>query len=95
MKLITLLTLILLSGCSTLFAPPAGVHYEVTYKGVVVKVDDWTNTEGVEFEYITGDTTIILKKKTVDTTTPAAVLGKIQAENTSKLIAIAAMAAGL
>ena len=80
--------LILLTGCS-MFTPPSGTHYTVKYGDIEVQVDDYTDREGVQFEYTSGDTTIILKKKSVDSATPLAALNQIQAENQSKLIDLA------
>ena len=80
--------LIFLTGCS-MFTPPSGTHYTVKYGDIEVQVDDYTDREGVQFEYTSGDTTIILKKKSVDSATPLAALNQIQAENQSKLIDLA------
>ena len=72
-----------------MFTPPSGTHYTVKYGDIEVQVDDYTDREGVQFEYTSGDTTIILKKKSVDSATPLAALNQIQAENQSKLIDLA------
>ena len=79
---------LLFSGCS-MFTPPSGTHYTVKYGEIEVSVDDYTNRSGVQFEYVSGDTKIILKKKDVDSATPLAVLNQMQAENQSKLIDLA------
>ena len=84
MKL-TLILILFLSGCSML-TPPSGTHYTVKYGEIEVEVDDYTDREGVEFEYMAGDTSIVLKKKSVDTATPAAAISKQQADNNAKLL---------
>lgn len=81
-----ILFIITLSGCASVFAPPSGTHYTLKYGEVEVNVDDWTDREGVEFEYTNGETKVILRKKSVDTATPAAALNVIQAENQSKIL---------
>jgi len=85
---IILILILLLSGCS-MFTPPSGTHYTVKYGEIEVSVDDFTNREGVQFEYVSGDTKIILKKKSVDSATPLAALNQKQAENQSKLLDLA------
>ena len=92
MKAILLIVLItFLSGCS-MFVPPSGTHYTVKYGEIEVEVDDYTDRNGVQFEYTNGDTKVVLKKKEVDTATPAAAISQKQAENNSKLLdAVAAI----
>jgi len=85
MKLIILA--LLLTGCS--LTPPSGTHYEIEKGDIKVKVDDYTNRSGIQFEYVSGDTRIILKKKDVDAATPLAALSKVQADNQSKLLDLA------
>jgi len=84
MKL-TILFALLLSGCS-MFVPPSGTHYTVKYGEIEVEVDDYTDRNGVQFEYTSGDTKVVLKKKEVDTSTPAAAISKQQADNNAKLL---------
>ncbi len=88
MKL-TLILILLLSGCS-MFVPPSGVHYTVKYGDADVTVNDYTDKKGVQFEYVKGDTKIILKKKEVDSSTPAQALNQAQAENQARLLDLAA-----
>ena len=83
-----IIILLLLTSCS-MFTPPSGTHYTVKYGEIEVTVDDYTNRSGVQFEYTSGDTKIILKKKDVDSATPLAALNKVQAENQSKLLDLA------
>jgi hypothetical protein len=72
-----------------MFVPPSGTHYTVEYGDIKASVDDYTDREGVQFEYINGDTSIVLKKKEVDSSTPAAALSQTQAENQSRLLDLA------
>ena len=70
-----------LAGCS-LFIPDTGTHYEVEYDKIKVKVSDYTDREGIEFEYTNENgTTVTLKKALVDTSTPADVIMGKSAEN--------------
>jgi len=89
MKPIIILAL-LLTGCSTLFTPPSGTHYTVKYNEIEVTVDDYTDREGIQFEYVAGDTKIVLKKESVDSATPLGALSEQQAKNQAKLLDIAA-----
>ncbi len=62
---------ILLTGCS-MFTPETGTHYEVEYNDIKVKVDDYTDREGIEFEYTNPNgTSVTLKKNEVNTSNPA------------------------
>ena len=75
-----------LAGCS-LFIPDTGTHYEVEYDKIKVKVDDYTDREGIEFEYTNENgTTVTLKKALVDTSTPADVIMGKSAENQAKAL---------
>ena len=73
-----------------MFSPPQGTHYTGKYGEIEVTVDDYTDKEGVEFEYVAGDTRIILKKESVDSATPLGALSEQQAKNQAKLLDIAA-----
>ena len=73
-----------------MFVPPSGTHYTVKYGEIEVDVADFTDRNGVEFEYIRDGATIRLKKKEVDSSTPAAALNQTQAENQSRLLDLAA-----
>ena len=80
------LVVMALSGCS-LFIPDTGTHYEVEYDKIKVKVDDYTDREGIEFEYTNENgTTVTLKKALVDTSTPADVIMGKSAENQAKAL---------
>ena len=88
MKLI-ILALPLITSCSML-TPPSGTHYTVKYHEIEVTVDDYTDREGIQFEYVAGDTKIVLKKESVDSATPLGALSEQQAKNQAKLLDIAA-----
>jgi len=86
MKILMVLVVMALSGCS-LFIPDTGTHYEVEYDKIKVKVDDYTDREGIEFEYTNENgTTVTLKKALVDTSTPADVIMGKSAENQAKAL---------
>ena len=73
-----------------MLTPPSGTHYTVKYNQIEVTVDDYTDREGIQFEYVTGDTKIVLKKESVDSATPLGALSEQQAKNQAKLLDIAA-----
>lgn len=77
---------ILLSGCS-MFTPETGTHYEVEYNDIKVKVDDYTDREGIEFEYTNPNgTSVTLKKNEVNTSNPAEVIMGKATENQAKAL---------
>ena len=81
MKVLLVLVGMSISGCQ-MFTPDTGTHYEVEYDKIKVKVDDYTDREGIEFEYTNENgTTVTLKKALVDTSTPADVIMGKSAEN--------------
>ena len=77
---------ILLSGCS-MFTPETGTHYEVEYNDIKVKVDDYTDREGIEFEYTNPNgTSVTLKKNEVNTSNPAEIIMGKATENQAKAL---------
>ena len=86
MKILLMFLVTCLCSCS-LFVPDTGTHYEVEYDKIKVKVDDYTDREGIEFEYTNENgTTVTLKKALVDTSTPADVIMGKSAENQAKAL---------
>ena len=72
-----------------MFTPDTGTHYEVEYDKIKVKVDDYTDREGIEFEYTNENgTTVTLKKALVDTSTPAEVILSKSVENQASALAL-------
>ena len=77
---------ILLSGCS-MFTLETGTHYEVEYNDIKVKVDDYTDREGIEFEYTNPNgTSVTLKKNEVNTSNPAEIIMGKATENQAKAL---------
>lgn len=85
-KILVIVGLLLVSGCS-LLSPNVGTHYTVKYGEIEVTVDDYTDREGINFEYVNADgTKVKLKKDSVDTSTPAQVLATQQAKTQGELV---------
>ena len=70
-----------------MFTPETGTHYEVEYNDIKVKVDDYTDREGIEFEYTNPNgTSVTLKKNEVNTSNPAEVIMGKATENQAKAL---------
>ena len=81
MKILLIGAVVAFTGCS-MFTPDTGTHYKVKYDKIEVEVDDYTDREGIEFEYTNENgTTVTLKKALVDTSTPADIIMGKSAEN--------------
>jgi len=70
-----------------MFTPETGTHYEVEYNDIKVKVDDYTDREGIEFEYTNPNgTSVTLKKNEVNTSNPAEIIMGKATENQAKAL---------
>ena len=90
-KLLIALTLIL-TGCAQM--PQTGVKYSVNYGDAEIQVENYTDNEVIEVDYVGQDgTKLTLKKKGVDNTSPVTVLGatavQIGAQNAQAQIEMA------